>query len=286
LRACVSSSGGATSCRPLVPLNVQNAVLARIVAVLDGVASYSAARDRANRKRKQALRASTKDERLAKRRKTEPRADDGSDENMEDPQPSTGSRVVQDSPLDRDTFIPDATTGPNAASTDVGQPPAVLQRMYVGINEVTKRLEFQAGAMRRALVVRPDGTEPPLQPLHPISLVLVCVSDVNPPLLTAHVPFLVASCNSGRPGAGVPSVKLVPLPKGAEAVLAEATGLRRASIIAFEASSPSLVFRHGLTANAVEWCHKPGAVGQLVGGGADRRCAMAGTARWKVGHEQ
>ena len=106
-------------------------------------------------------------------------------------------------------------------------------------------------------------------PRRPIRLVLACRHDVDPPILLEHVPALVASCNSNRrsrwrssmknkqPMSGlgmdldntegnedtetdtisnvnVP-VKLVPLPKGSEATLAQAVGLRRATLIALEA---------------------------------------------------
>jgi ribonuclease P/MRP protein subunit POP3 len=215
--------------RPLVPLNVQNLLLARAVTVLDGVAEYNGARSRANRKRKRLARAAEKDERQAKRRKT----DGGNSE--PDAAMSTGTARTASLPIAHPAASPGMEDHTNEPTVDLGPPPAVVRHTYIGINEVTKRLEFQAGAVRRALVVRPgEVAEPPLPPLHPVRVVLVCMNDVDPQLLIAHLPHLVASCNTPRTSAGLLNVKLIPLPKGAEAVLAEATGLRRASVVAFE----------------------------------------------------
>lgn len=68
-----------------------------------------------------------------------------------------------------------------------------------------------------------------------IGVVLVCRSDIDPPLLVSHIPHLVAACN-GAPSTIDRRVKLVTLPKGAEDTLSEAFGLRRVAVIALNVS--------------------------------------------------
>ena len=75
-------------------------------------------------------------------------------------------------------------------------------------------------------------------PVTPIRTVLVCRADIDPPLLVAHIPHLVAACNSATmKDPSVKGVKLVSLPKGAESSLGVAVGLRRISVLAFDVCS-------------------------------------------------
>jgi len=128
---------------------------------------------------------------------------------------------------DQDTVIPTA--------------PPIIPHLILGINRVTKRLEDQARAYRQTLTatktITDDGTSQP-PPSGPISVVFVCRADVDPPLLISHLPTLIASCNSSRNALtdpnSYPPIKLVPVPKGSESLLADATGLRRLAVLALD----------------------------------------------------
>lgn len=66
----------------------------------------------------------------------------------------------------------------------------------------------------------------------PISLLLVCRPDINPPTLVAHLPMLVTALNSGATDEHRKGVALVPLDAGAEVLLGAALGLPRAAVVA------------------------------------------------------
>lgn len=218
LSRCLCLSSVAT--RPSVPLNLQNTALSRLVLCLEGVSSYHHDRDTANRKRKRSTRAEVS---ASKRIKV---SADRSD---------VGTLQIKESNID--------TTEGDIVEA-VNTPPDILSHLTIGINQVTKRLEAQARAYRETNVLEVD-TDTSLSP-SPIRIVFVCRADVDPPLLIAHLPTLIASCNSAprttHDPTICPPIKLVCLPIGAETTLAESTGLRRVSIIALDVSrTPSHV---------------------------------------------
>lgn len=115
--------------------------------------------------------------------------------------------------------------------------PDVQGHLVIGINEVTKRLEWQASQGRR-ITLSSTSRNQSESSLSPVQIVVACVHDLESPLLIAHLPRLVASCNSARSfGSSEEPVKLVPLPRGAENKLAKAIGLRRVSVLALEVSN-------------------------------------------------
>jgi ribonuclease P/MRP protein subunit POP3 len=239
-------------CRPTVPFNVANSILARTLALMEDIATYHIAREVGSRKRKWARHAAAKEVRAVKRRKT-----DGNG-----PETGTNSAPTVKLPQMADATTPNApathgsdasrktsafTTGQNSKSQAANVPvPPVLSHLTIGINEVTKRLEAQSKALLQRVVVTSTRIDVPPAPSlssRPVSVVLVCQGDVDPPILIAHLPQLVAACNSAiRPSKKddpAPCfIKLIPLPKGAERVLAEGVGLRRASVLALDVSSP------------------------------------------------
>lgn len=105
----------------------------------------------------------------------------------------------------------------------------------VGINVVTRALESQLCFTRKHVITdvpsQNRGQLPPPSALSPIETVFVCYADVDPPALVAHIPYLVAGCNSPR-NATQP-IKLVPLPKGSEQAISQLLGVRRAAVVAF-----------------------------------------------------
>ena len=142
----------------------------------------------------------------------------------------------------------------------VPPPPALLDNLEIGLNEVTRALERSITTLRSCQNKKQLPSE-----FKPISLVLVCLADINPPNLVAHIPHLVSVYNSmlmtqaiiatkkRRKGSSLSSdpprpegIKLVTLPKNAESSLAGSIGLRRISVVAFYvcsfyfASTPNL----------------------------------------------
>ncbi|KZT37411.1 hypothetical protein SISSUDRAFT_1006213 [Sistotremastrum suecicum HHB10207 ss-3] len=149
--------------------------------------------------------------------------------------------IVQDSKtsdsVSKGTFVPPDDIGSSGESLS---PPELWNHVVFGINEVTKRLEEQSQA-RRHVISRGSVQTPNTHARAPLALVLVCLADINPRLLVAHVPPLVAACNS-RPKdvPGLDVVHLVQLPKHSETQLADAFGVRRLSVLAFDAHTPTL----------------------------------------------
>jgi ribonuclease P/MRP protein subunit POP3 len=193
-------------CRPSVRPNVVNSLVARVVDLFDGVAEFTTSRDRSYRKRKRTSDASIHVESEAKR----PRLPDSSDPHSShtDPQPSEPALL-----------------------------PRAWSHLLVGINEVTKRLEWQASTAPKSVTINSSEPASSVHPSNrPVSVIFACIHDVKTPLLLAHLPRLVASCNSRYTALddGRPTIRLVPCPKGTETILAGALGFRRASVVALE----------------------------------------------------
>lgn len=140
-------------------------------------------------------------------------------------------------------------------------PPVLLDSLEIGLNEVTKALERSITTLRSCQAKKQLPSD-----FKPISLVLVCLADINPPNLVAHIPHLVSVYNSmlmtqgiaapkkrrkGPPLLPVPSrpegIKLVTLPKNAESSLAGSIGLRRISVVAFYVGSFFFSFSFSLS---------------------------------------
>ena len=219
--------------RPSVPVNVQNAVLSRLILSLEGVAAHRATKITECHERKR--RHGSQQTGPNKRSKTSAGNEDGTSDPIATP---VGTPSVPNEPMDTQD-----------ADQEVASPtvPQITPHLILGINQVTKRLEHQARAYRQTLsatkTLMDNGTyEPP--PSRPISIVFVCRADVDPPLLISHLPTLIASCNSSRNSLkdpeSHPPIKLVPVPKGSESLLADAIGLRRLAVLALDV----IVFFH------------------------------------------
>ncbi|KAF9535672.1 hypothetical protein CPB83DRAFT_888356 [Crepidotus variabilis] len=194
---------------PSLPLNSQNRVLAHILELLAGAAEYQQKRFSASRKRKQL----EKDHQPTKKAKT-----DGID--PVEQQLASNELTISIAP-------------PNTRETTIAAP-FIFQHLVCGINAVTKRLEAQTHAARRP-VITTGITHEPQMTCKPLKYVLVCRADIDPPMLIDHLPHLVAAFNSTRPQN---FTKLVPLPKGSEASLAEALGIRRVAVVGLEEDPP------------------------------------------------
>ncbi|KAH8111900.1 hypothetical protein DFH11DRAFT_1690154 [Phellopilus nigrolimitatus] len=188
---------------PVIALNVQNTILARVVELMQGTAEYNLSRHKESQVKRRTRKKTHKDS------------------------------AAEGTPMQQDT-----EAGPS--SVPAAAPPEILQHVTVGINEVTKRLEAQCRIPRQVLSVS-DGDQdmtdaakiPSASARASVRIVLVCRSDVDPPLLVSHIPHLVAACNCSL-GPSNEIMKLVTLPKGAEISLAQAMGLRRAAVMAFD----------------------------------------------------
>lgn len=178
--------------RPSVPINVQNALLARLVAALENIPS------RAHSSRKSSRKTGTSNHQ---------------------------ANVVE---------YGNIQTNPSQA-LDQGcthRVSGASPHFVIGINAVTRELEFQLRNTRKHVVVDiPSQNGDQLPAPSPIVVVFVCCADVDPSALVDHIPHLVAGCNSPR-NATQP-IKLVPLPKGSEPTISQVLGVRRAAVVAF-----------------------------------------------------
>lgn len=139
--------------------------------------------------------------------------------------------------MDVDAAAPPAPAPENADDTPGTSEPAILPHLAIGINQVTKRLEAQARLLRQAAFSTSDSSTTVTATHRPLRVVFVCREDIDPPMLVAHIPTLIASYNSASSARSTESlVKLVPLAKGAEFTLAAAFGLRRVAVMALDVS--------------------------------------------------
>ncbi|KAH9178794.1 hypothetical protein EDB89DRAFT_1843337 [Lactarius sanguifluus] len=114
--------------------------------------------------------------------------------------------------------------------------PPIASHITLGINEVTKALETEIRSSRQ-VVVTSDTTLDTIQPL--TSVIFICHADLDTPAIVAHLPQLIALCNSARPHGH--QIKVVLLPAGAQSSVAHALGYaRRVSVIALDNSTPGL----------------------------------------------
>jgi ribonuclease P/MRP protein subunit POP3 len=108
--------------------------------------------------------------------------------------------------------------------------PPIIPHITVGINEVTKALEREIQSSRRT-VITPNTADDETQSL--TKVVFICYADLDTPAVVAHLPQLVALCNSAR--SEHHKIKVVQLPAGAQISLADALGyLKRVSVIALD----------------------------------------------------
>ncbi|KZP25321.1 hypothetical protein FIBSPDRAFT_734065 [Athelia psychrophila] len=206
---------------PSVPMNVQNQFLAMAITLVEGMATY-----RAGRKRKRP-RGEGEGEHSKKKRKGATEI-----EGTVGPQPGN----------DRSTIAWEKDV---AMDLQAVEPPPVLEHLTTGINAVTRALEAQLAAARTPVTITnapapaPKDLQPPndstptpqqTSPPPKMKLIFICRADIDPPLLVAHIPPLVAAHNAIA-GAEY-AIKLIPLPRGAEASLADALGLRRVAVLA------------------------------------------------------
>jgi ribonuclease P/MRP protein subunit POP3 len=226
--------------RPIVPLNVQNAILARVVDLLQGVAEYNVARRKQVRKDKKRQRRDI--EALIRDMKKRPSGKRKKVGSMEAIDAMFAAAYQKTTPIDNE----EADVGmeldkpePSSTHTDgltgnrnsFQAVPEAVRCITLGINEVTKRLEHQCRPPSIRVTSGPCRDTDPEGPSPHVRIVLACRQDVDPPLLIAHIPQLVASCNARHPNE---PVTLVPLPKGSEATLAQALRMRSVSVAAIE----------------------------------------------------
>ena len=108
--------------------------------------------------------------------------------------------------------------------------PPIIPHITVGINEVTKALEREVHLSRRT-VITPSTAIDGSQSI--TKAVFICYADLDTPAFVAHLPQLVALCNSAR--SEHHKIKVVQLPAGAQISLADALGyLKRVSVIALD----------------------------------------------------
>jgi len=114
--------------------------------------------------------------------------------------------------------------------------PPIIPHMTVGINAVTKALETEIRAGRQTIITTDRAVD---EARFSIRAIFICHTDLDTPALVAHLPQLVALCNSAR--SDNQKIKVVQLPAGASTSLANALGyLKRVSVLALDELAPGL----------------------------------------------
>jgi ribonuclease P/MRP protein subunit POP3 len=208
------ANGDEKTVRPSVPANVQNAILAHLVDILDGVADFRRKSCTSSKKRKRSSEIAYGSlHRNVKRRA------------------ASGKSAVlgQDAPVEQcPSTLPDHVEKPES--------PKILESLTYGVNAVTKQLERQIENSRSKIILKSASvTGTTEEVLDPIRYLFVCRADVDPPMLIGHLPHLVATYNALR-RQDLSPVTLATLPKGAEATLAQVMGVRRLAVLAIDAS--------------------------------------------------
>ncbi|KIJ54954.1 hypothetical protein M422DRAFT_221380 [Sphaerobolus stellatus SS14] len=229
---------------PNVPLNVQNIILASLINLLSSATKYNNRRQEISKKRKRERHEKKRNEKESrKRRKTE--HDESTTKSQGEAAtsvPTSKGEIKSDTEGDTEG---DAAMEQDTITEHVElEAPPIIAHLTVGINAVTKRLESQSQSRRiKTTVTASEDTSinsDSTAERSPIKYVFVCRADVDPPLLIAHLPELIAACNVPSPSRAISPVYLVPLPKGAERSLADTLALPRVSIIALDSSAPLL----------------------------------------------
>ncbi|KIK97552.1 hypothetical protein PAXRUDRAFT_212549 [Paxillus rubicundulus Ve08.2h10] len=192
---------------PSVPMNVQNLFLARLMAACENIPS-----------RVHASRA------VVRKGAISPAV------NPSFKLPGTDAQASDDVGLGN---LP----APDGAPSDYRSSPS--QHLIIGINQVTRALERQLQFSRRRITLCTSSqcVDQPDVPPSNMAIVFVCCADLDPPVLVDHIPYLVAGCNSAK-NAPPTVIRLVPLPKGSEAIISQTIGLRRAAVIGIDHASP------------------------------------------------
>ncbi|PFH49686.1 hypothetical protein AMATHDRAFT_147193 [Amanita thiersii Skay4041] len=201
---------------PKVPLSVQNSVLTEIISALRGVADYHNMVRQLNRKRKKAQRSLSPNQ----KQKIDMEAETTK-------LPGTQMAIHDDNESDGDDY-----------DSDVPDIPAhtVVTHLVAGLNQVTKRLESQVRSVRSSSLITTSTSQPHVDKKPDLCFIVACRADVDPPFMIDHLPHLVAAYNS----LGSNSIRLVTLPKGSEATLAEVFGVRRVTVIGLDVDFPHL----------------------------------------------
>ncbi|KAK0481712.1 hypothetical protein IW261DRAFT_1550748 [Armillaria novae-zelandiae] len=191
---------------PSVPVNLQNLILAQVLLLVEGVSAHKPRQRHDSNHRKN----------YGRKRKA-------------DNNTPTESSTVSSTEINSDIVAASVNISDHA---DIPLLSPILKNLVVGINAVTKRLECQIQAARHKVIISSSSsTEESYEQPQPLKYIFVCRTDVDPPILIDHIPHLVASFNSCKP---FEPIKLIPLPKGAEATLATSLNIRRIAVFAFD----------------------------------------------------
>jgi ribonuclease P/MRP protein subunit POP3 len=119
---------------------------------------------------------------------------------------------------------------PNQGSASA---PSIIPHITVGINEVTKALETEVRSSRQTVVTVVIPSPAIEKTRASLSTIFICYADLDTPALVAHLPQLIALCNSAR--SENHKIKVIQLPAGAQSSLVNALGyLNRISVLALD----------------------------------------------------
>lgn len=199
------------------------------------VAEYNASRRTIDAKTKKARKAKRKSESTSQSNKKRKLVGQTNAQDIANPQtqPSPEDGVAQYPSVEVNPASGENITVAEKDGIGVLVPPQILSNITIGINAVTKRLELQSGPPRLILSASDPSasTDDGPELKSKVQIVLICQADIESPLIIAHIPHLIAACNSRRT---TQPIKLVPLPKDSERSLAEALGLRRVAVVALD----------------------------------------------------
>ncbi|KAG0643564.1 hypothetical protein HOY80DRAFT_879959 [Tuber brumale] len=161
-----------------------------------------------------------------------------------------------------------SSSSSTTATTTLPPPPVpeISKYLTIGLNSTTACLEGLAGE-RRPVAFAPPATQGGKENRKPaMRAVFVTRADPQASLLHSHIPLLCALASGEGEGGG--SVRLVQLPRGSEARLADALGVARAGFVGLLEGAPEdvvaglmeVVERYVLPVR-VPWLQERGMVG-------------------------
>ncbi|CAG8707645.1 1660_t:CDS:2 [Cetraspora pellucida] len=144
----------------------------------------------------------------------------------------------------------ETATSSKSISLPPPPPPPILSCIVIGINDVTKHLEqtinpdiktnfkrkYAQGLSHSLISTNPNNqlvNPSPIviqnESLTPLRMIFVCKADISSPHLCAHLPIMSSIARN---------VLLVPLPLGAEELISNKVGIKRASCIGVKIKTP------------------------------------------------
>lgn len=240
--------------RPSLPAHLQETVVHTLCSMLAGAAEHHLTQGRLNRKDKP-----VDPKRGTRRNRANPKTASNLTQAQTD-SPAANAEGGASRPAEGSSSTETGSKEPAPGNTSKdktpkpGRPP-ILDHIVLGINENTNALSANPRSTSKAAppavpVAPVTETAPvattstaapvPRSPDDALKYVFVCLADINPTSLVAHIPAMVAGFNGRAKASGAADsrgVRVMTLAKGAEALLAQAFGIRRAAVVGVKVRS-------------------------------------------------